>query len=172
MEKRPLDRPNITVRHSFISDIGKIISNVDPAGNFNSWAHVVFDKSRWTELVNTLESTQADWDDSDWKDNEPEKNSNKPEENSEWNKSPPSSPPSSHYSYSDSTTPPSPLSNNDISNLFETLGIAITSWLQEVKFAYRNLIQIFHPDKCNTKKPSLKKKEVQNFNMYLMHTNP
>ena len=106
--------PNITVRHSFISDIGKIISNVDPAGSFNSWDHVAFDECRWTELVNNLESTQADWDDSDWKDNEPEENSNKPEENSEWNKYPPSSPPYSRSSYSDSTTPPSPLSNNDI----------------------------------------------------------
>ena len=64
MEKRPLGRPNITVRYSFISDIGKIISNVDPAGSFNSWVRVAFDESRWTELGNNLESTQADWDDS------------------------------------------------------------------------------------------------------------
>ena len=48
MEKRPLGRPNITVWHSFISDIGNIISNVDPAGSFNSWTHVAFDESRWT----------------------------------------------------------------------------------------------------------------------------
>ena len=74
MEKRPLDRPNITVRHSFISDIGKIISNVDPAGNFNSWDHVPFDESRWTELVNILESTQADWNNFDWEENEPKEN--------------------------------------------------------------------------------------------------
>ena len=73
MEKRPLVRPNITVRYSYISDIGKNISNVDPAGSFNSWTHVAFDESRRTELVNNLESTQADWDDFDWKDNEPEK---------------------------------------------------------------------------------------------------
>ena len=55
--KRPLGRPNITVRHSFISDIGKIISNVDPAGSFKSWTYIVFDESRRTELVNNLEST-------------------------------------------------------------------------------------------------------------------
>ena len=73
MEKRPLGRSNITIRYWFISDIGKIISNVDLAGSFNSWAHVAFDESRWTELVNNLESTQADWDDSDWKDNEHER---------------------------------------------------------------------------------------------------
>ena len=55
IEKRPLGRPNITIRHSFISDIGKISSNVDLAGSFNSWAHVAFDESRWTELVNYLD---------------------------------------------------------------------------------------------------------------------
>ena len=75
MEKRPLGRPNITVRYSFISDIGKIMSTIDPAGSFNSWDHVAFDESRWIELVINLESTQADWDDSDWKNNEPEENS-------------------------------------------------------------------------------------------------
>ena len=145
IEKRPLGRPNITIRHSFISHIGTISSNVDLAGSFNSWAHVAFDESRWTELVNSLESTQADWDDSDWRDNEPE-------ENSEWNKSPLSPPPPSRSSYNYPTTPPSPLSNYDISNHFETLGIAITSYLKEIKFAYRNLILIFHPDKYNNKK--------------------
>ena len=82
MEKRPLCRPNITVRHSLISDIEKMISNVDPTCSFNSWAHVAFDETRWAELVNNLQSKQADWDDSDWKDNEPEVNS-------DWNKSPP-----------------------------------------------------------------------------------
>ena len=42
--KRPLGRPNITVRHSFINDIEKIISKVDPAGTFNSWTHIAFDE--------------------------------------------------------------------------------------------------------------------------------
>ena len=60
MEKRPLGRPNITVRYSFISDIGKVISNVALAGSFNSLARVAFDESRWTELGNNLESAQAD----------------------------------------------------------------------------------------------------------------
>ena len=73
MKKRPLGRPNIIVRHSFINDIEKIISNVDPVGSFNTFSHVAFDESRWTELVNNLESTKADWDDSDWKDNEHER---------------------------------------------------------------------------------------------------
>ena len=36
MNKRPLGRPNITARHSFTSDIENNISNVDPAGSFNS----------------------------------------------------------------------------------------------------------------------------------------
>ena len=58
-----------------------MISNVDPACSFNSWAHEAFDETRWAELVNNLQSKQADWDDSDWKDNEPEVNS-------DWNKSP------------------------------------------------------------------------------------
>ena len=123
-------------------------------------------------MVNNLESTQAAWDDSDWKENETEENSNKPEENSDWNKSPPSSPPLSRSSNSHSTPPPFNLFNNDIKNHFETRGIAITSCLKEVKFVYRNFILIFHPDKYNKKNPSLKKKEVQNINVYLIHTNP
>ena len=104
-------------------------------------------------LLLTYVMIQAAWDDSDWKKNETEENSNKLEENSDWNKSPPSSPPPSCSSDSHSTPPPSPLFNNDIKNHFETLGIAITSYLKEVKFAYRNLILIFHPDKYNKKKP-------------------
>ena len=86
-------------------------------------------------MVNNLESTQAAQDDSDWKENEAEENSNKPEDNSDWNKSPPSLPPPSRSSKNYSTPPPSPLSNNDIKKHFETLGIAITSCLKEVKFA-------------------------------------
>ena len=52
---------------------------------------------------------------------------------------------------SHSTSPPSPLFNNDIKNHVKTLGIAITSCFKEVKFAYRNLILIFHQDKYNKK---------------------
>ena len=54
--KRPLGRPNITVRHWFINNIENIISNVDSAGTFNSWAHIAFDEKRLTELVENLES--------------------------------------------------------------------------------------------------------------------
>ena len=129
-----------------MNDVGKIICNVDPAGSINNWALVAFIETRWTELVNNLESKQADWDDSDWKDNESEVNS-------DWNKSPPSSPPSSRSSSNHSPTQPSPLSNNNISNHFKTLGITTTSCLNEVKFAYRNFVLMFHPDKCNNEKP-------------------
>ena len=48
--ERTLDRPNITVRHSFINDIEKFISNVDSAGTFISWAHITFDEKRSTTL--------------------------------------------------------------------------------------------------------------------------
>ena len=63
--KRLLGRPNITVRHSFINDIGKTISNVDPTSTFNSWTQITFDEIRWMELVENLESNQAEFDDSD-----------------------------------------------------------------------------------------------------------
>ena len=36
MRKMPVSRPNITMRHSFISDIENMISNIDSAGSFNS----------------------------------------------------------------------------------------------------------------------------------------
>ena len=42
--KGPLGTPNITVRYAFINGIEIIVSNVDPAGTFNSWAHITFDK--------------------------------------------------------------------------------------------------------------------------------
>jgi len=122
MKKRPLGRPNITVRHFLINDMEKNISNVDPVGCFNTWAHIAFDESRWTELVNNLDSTKADWDNSDWKGNEPE-------ENSDWNKSPPSSPPLSRSSSKRSSTPSSSLSNNNISYHIDTL-VAISSCLK------------------------------------------
>ena len=108
------------------------MSNVDRVGSFNSWTHVAFDENKWTELVNNLESTKADWDDSDRKDNEPEENSNEAQKNVDWNKYVSSPPPLSRSSYNHSTTPPSPLSNNDISNYFETLGIAITSCFRKL----------------------------------------
>lgn len=88
------------------------------------WARVTFDESRWIELVKHLESTQADWDESDWIDNEPEENSN-------LNKSPPLSPPPPRSSYNHSSTPSSFLFNNAISNHFENHRIAITSCLKE-----------------------------------------
>ena len=114
MKKKHLGSPNITVRYSFISYVEKIISNIDPAGTFNSWARVVFDETRWIELVHNLESKQAHWDDSDWRDNELE-------ENSDWNKSSPSSFPSSRFSSNSYPILSSPFPNNDISNYFEIL---------------------------------------------------
>ena len=77
-----------------------INSNVDTVGSLNSWTHISFDESRWTELVHKLESTQADWDDNDGKNNEPEANS-------DWNKFIPSSPPPFQSSSNYSSTPPS-----------------------------------------------------------------
>ena len=105
--KIPLGRPNITVRHSFINDIEKIIWNVDPAGIFNCWAHIAFDEKRWTKLVENIESKQAEWDDSDWKDKQKSENSNS-------NRSPPSSPPPSNHSSESSP----PIFNLDLSRHF------------------------------------------------------
>ena len=109
-----------------------MISNVDPAGSFNTWAHVAFDESRWSEMVNNLESTQAAWDDSDWKENEAEENSNKPEDNSNWNKSPPSSPPPSRSSNSHSTPPPFNLFNNE--SAFDLKSAVDKLFLQKLYF--------------------------------------
>ena len=145
-KKRPLGRPNITVRHSFINDIEKNISNVDPAGTFNSWAHIAFDEKRWTELVENLESKQADWDDSDWKDEEngetPNWNKSPPStplssENPNQNRSPPSTPPASNHSSDSSESSPF-IFYPDLSHHFGILEIAVTSCLKEVKTAYKN----------------------------------
>ena len=53
--QRPLGRPNITVKYSFINDIENNISNVDLAGTFNSWAHIAFNEKGWKNLVKNLE---------------------------------------------------------------------------------------------------------------------
>jgi len=48
----------------------------------------------------------------------------------------------------------------------------ITSCLKEVKFAYRNLILIFHPDKYNKKNPFTEEEGSSKFQCIIMHTNP
>ena len=160
--KRPLGRPNITVIHSFINDIEKIISNVDPTGTFNSWTHITFDDKRWTDLVENLESKQADWDDLDWKDEENSENSN-------WNRSHPSTPPSSNHSSESSPF----IFNLDLSHHFEILEIAVTSCLKEVKTTYKKLAKDYYiQTHRNLINLSLRKKEVKNLNRYLMYMKP
>ena len=39
-KKRTRGRPNTTVRHSILDDIGKNIPSVDKYGSFNTWAHI------------------------------------------------------------------------------------------------------------------------------------
>ena len=56
--KSSSSRPNTTIQHSYINDIKKIISNIDPADSFNSWDHIYLDEPRWTNLVEALESKQ------------------------------------------------------------------------------------------------------------------
>ena len=150
--KRPLSRPNITVRHSFINYIENIISNVDPAGTFNSWTHIASDEKRWTELEENLESKKTDWDDTDWKDEENSENPN-------WNRSPPSSPHSSNHS---SESSPS-IFNLDLSHHFELLEIAVTSCLKDVKAAYKKLGRLLHPDTWKSYKPFTKEEGSEKF---------
>ena len=150
--KRPLGRPNITVIHSFINDIEKIISNIDPTGTFNSWTHITFDDKRWTDLVENLESKQAKWDDSDWKDEENNETPN-------WNRSPPSTPPSSNHSSESSPF----IFNLDLSHHFEILEIAVTSCLKEVKTAYKKFARLLHPDTWKYYKPFTKEEGNEKF---------
>ena len=42
--KRPRRRPNTTVRHSILNNIGKIIPSVDKNGSFKTWAHIARDE--------------------------------------------------------------------------------------------------------------------------------
>ena len=122
--KRPLGRPNIIVRHSFINDIEKIISIVDPAGTLNSWAHTSFNEKRWTKLVEKLELKHAEWNDSDWEDKENSENSN-------LNRSPTLSPPT--FNHSLELYPP--IFNLDLFHHFGILEITVTLYLKEVKTA-------------------------------------
>ena len=92
--KSSLSRPNTTIQHSYINDIKKIISNVDPADSFNSWDHIYLDELRWTKLVEALESKQSNWDNSNWKYHVESDDSNKFISHTQT----PSSPSSSHYS--------------------------------------------------------------------------
>ena len=86
-------------------------------------------------MVENLESKQAEWYDSDWKDDE---TSN---EHSDWNRSPPSSPPPSNHS---SKLPP--IFNHNFPYDFKFLEIATTSCFKKVKTANKKLARLLHPD--------------------------
>ena len=67
---RPRGRPNNTIRHSFLNDISKTISNFDQFGSFHTWVHVAHDLIHWSFLVNNLHTyepkpcdpdTNLDW---------------------------------------------------------------------------------------------------------------
>ena len=112
-------------------------------------------------ISRNLESKQADWDDSDWND---EENGETPN----WNKSPSSTPPSSenpNQNRSPPSTPPSSkhssesspfIFNPDLSHHFGILEIAVTSCLKEVKTAYKKLARLLHPDTWKSYKPFTK----------------
>ena len=109
----------------------KYIANVDPTGTFNSWVHIVFDEKRWLELVENLGSNQAEWDDTDWKDEENIENANR-------NRPPFVITPSNYSSES-----PSPIFNLDLSHRFEILENFLP---QKVKRVYQKLTRLLHPD--------------------------
>ena len=82
---------------------------------------------------------------------------------SDWNKSSPSSLPSYPSSFDYSLRPPFPPFSHDISHYLKILGIAIASCVKEVKFAYSDLVLLFHPDKCKSSKSFTKEKESEKF---------
>ena len=51
---RPICRSNISINHSILNDIKKLIPTVDDDGDFNSWAHLALKKLTWSMLVNSL----------------------------------------------------------------------------------------------------------------------
>ena len=54
--KRSLGRPNTSVRHFMLNDVGKIIPEVDFKGSFSSWAYIAHYKVAWQILINNLGS--------------------------------------------------------------------------------------------------------------------
>ena len=91
-------------------------------------------------------------DDTDWKDEENSENSN-------WNRSPPSTLPSSNHS---SESSPS-ICNLDLSHHFEILEIAVFSCLKEVKTAYKKFARLLHPDTWKSYKPFTKEEGSEKF---------
>ena len=53
--KRPLGRPNYTVKYSILIDIKKIIPEVDKSSSFHTWAHITNYEPIWSILVNNIE---------------------------------------------------------------------------------------------------------------------
>ena len=98
-----------------------------------------------TELVENLESKQADWDDTDWKDEENSENPN-------WNRPPPTSSP--FFNHSSESSPS--IFNLDLSHHFEILEIAVTLCLKEVKIDYKKLARLLHQDIWKSYKPFTK----------------
>ena len=98
-----------------------------------------------TELVENLESKQADWDDTDWKDEENSENPN-------WNRPPPTLSP--FFNHSSESSPS--IFNLDLSHHFEILEIAVTLCLKEVKIDYKKLARLLHQDIWKSYKPFTK----------------
>ena len=139
-KKRPVGRTNYTTRHSYISDIKKIVPFIDESGSFNTWAHIANEELIWSQLVNNLGNKDFEFDFSNYFYSQNERNTpiNSPE--SKKHKSPRSSSP----------FPPSPspvtYSNNSYSKLFEVLNVLVTNILREVTTAYGKLARLYHPD--------------------------
>ena len=51
---RPIGRLHLSINHSILNDIRKIIPTEDDDGDFNSWTHVALEKLTWSMLVNSL----------------------------------------------------------------------------------------------------------------------
>ena len=61
-KKRPVGRTNYTTRHSYISEIKKIVPFIDESGSFNTWAHIANEELIWLQLVSNIGNNVFEFD--------------------------------------------------------------------------------------------------------------
>ena len=153
--KRPIGRPNYTIRHSMLNSVKKIIPTADKYGSFHTWAHIANNELVWSILVNNI-----GLDDPQPCNYSPEWEGEIPESPTPPKPSPPPEPPPFQSPPPKSSLPHSPSPRSSPSNrtqntcfsfrirkLFEILEIDPGSSKRKARLAYMLLARKYHPDK-------------------------
>ena len=145
MEKRPIGRPNQSLRISLLNDIKNIIPTVDNLDSFNTWENFAFCDLTWSMLIHRLgtgNTHNEDWKEIFHQDDKLPKDDNYSSPNKATS---PNTTPSPSNNSTPLSSQISPSKNK--SELFEVLDLQISASSIECKKSYNKLAQNYHPDK-------------------------